>query len=199
MELVGTWRSLYTLRYMPVTFIQVVFSAGTIFLLSAVQASAGSRFAKVSFSHSLTQAELCIQYLLESGKSFQCATHIAEILRNLLVRELKSRVMEKAAMPNPSYHVWDSSSSSSNESSNDVRLFNVGLHMMGGETLSDPHFVPNGAPGPNQFEGDHLERQLGVFADEDAQMPLELTDEDFAALLQALNQQYPSIPMPSMN
>jgi hypothetical protein len=98
MELLGAWKSSYSLRYVPVTLVGVVFSAGTIFFLSAIQASSGTRLAKVPFSHSLAQAELCIKYLQESGQSFQCANDIADILENLL-RESRLRDRTESAMP----------------------------------------------------------------------------------------------------
>lgn len=65
-----TWRSLYTLRYVPVTLFQAVFSAGTVFLLLG--------------GTSLVKVELCIQYLNEIGKSWKCATNIGAILQQLL-------------------------------------------------------------------------------------------------------------------
>ncbi|KAJ7151924.1 fungal-specific transcription factor domain-containing protein [Mycena crocata] len=89
MELLHTWRSLYSLRYAPVTLVQVIFSGGTIFLLLASQATAGTRIAQEALKSALMQAELCIQYLLEIGKSWQCATNIGGILRNLLQEQLK--------------------------------------------------------------------------------------------------------------
>ncbi|KAK0223765.1 fungal-specific transcription factor domain-containing protein [Armillaria fumosa] len=60
----------YTLRYVPVTLIQAVFSAGTVFLLTG--------------GNSLVKVELCIQYLNEIGKSWKCATNIGAILQQLL-------------------------------------------------------------------------------------------------------------------
>ncbi|KAJ7747438.1 hypothetical protein DFH07DRAFT_747798 [Mycena maculata] len=90
MELLQTWRSLYTLRVAPVTLIQVVFSAGTIFLLLAAQATSGIRVAEGSLKSALAQVELCIQYLLEIGKSWQSATNTGEVLRNLLQGQLKA-------------------------------------------------------------------------------------------------------------
>ena len=64
------WRKLYTLRYVPVTLFQAVFSAGTVFLLLG--------------GTSLVKVELCIQYLNEIGKSWRCATNIGAILQHLL-------------------------------------------------------------------------------------------------------------------
>jgi hypothetical protein len=92
MELSSVWRSSYTLRFTPITLVQVLFSAGTVFLLSAVQATSGVRFARQSLSHSLMQAELCIQYLSEIGQSWNCANHICGILGNLLQEQLKPRI-----------------------------------------------------------------------------------------------------------
>lgn len=84
MELLTTWRTSFTLRLVPVTFVQVLFSAGTVFLLSAVQASAGLRLATQALNHSRSQAELCIKYLSEIGQSWNCAINIGSILGNLL-------------------------------------------------------------------------------------------------------------------
>jgi hypothetical protein len=91
MKLLGTWRTLYTLRYVPITLIQIVFSAGTVFLLAASRAMSGSRLAAQALADSLSQAELCIQYLSESGRSWDCANHIGGILGTLL-EQLKPRI-----------------------------------------------------------------------------------------------------------
>jgi hypothetical protein len=88
MELLGTWRSLYTLRYVPITWIQIVYSAGTIFLLSACQGESGL---PPSHINPISQAELCVQYLSEAGKSWQGARHVKEILERLL-RQLTTRI-----------------------------------------------------------------------------------------------------------
>lgn len=92
MELAETYRTLYSLRYVSITWVQVVFSAGTIFILSAVQATSGSRLAHVSLNHSLSQVDLCIQYLTETGKSWNCANNIAGILKSLRKEQLIPRL-----------------------------------------------------------------------------------------------------------
>jgi len=92
MELAETYRTLYSLRYVSVTWIQVVFSAGTVFILSAVQATSGSRLAHVSLNHSLSQVDLCIQYLTETGRSWNCANNIAGILKSLRKEQLIPRL-----------------------------------------------------------------------------------------------------------
>jgi len=98
MELLATWRSMYALRYVPIMWIQIVYSAGTIFLLSAAQASSGPRVATQSLSHSLLQAELCIQYLSEAGKSWQTARHVQEILQKLLA-QLRTHMEARSLEP----------------------------------------------------------------------------------------------------
>ncbi|KAJ7151912.1 hypothetical protein C8R43DRAFT_846056, partial [Mycena crocata] len=89
MELLQTYRALYTLRFASVSMAQVVFSAGTIFLLLAAQATSGTRVAQESLKTALAGVELCIQYLFEIGKSFKCAMNIGGILRNLLQEKFK--------------------------------------------------------------------------------------------------------------
>lgn len=98
MELLSTWRSLYTLRYCPITLIQTVFSAGTVYLLTAVQASSGTRIAQKELRHSIDQQELVLQYLEEIGRSWQCATNIARIMKNLVEEQLKP-LLERKTIP----------------------------------------------------------------------------------------------------
>ena len=54
--------------------------------------------AQESLKHSLSQAQLCVQYLLEIGKSWHCANNIAEILRNLLQEQLKP-ILDRRSIP----------------------------------------------------------------------------------------------------
>ncbi|KAJ3517066.1 hypothetical protein NLJ89_g732 [Agrocybe chaxingu] len=89
MELLATWRNLYTLRYCPITLIQTVFSAGTVYVLSAMHATSGVRVAQKELQHSMSQQNVVMQYLQEIGKSWQCATNIAGILNNLMHEQLK--------------------------------------------------------------------------------------------------------------
>lgn len=89
MELLAAWRKSYTLRCVPITLIQVVFAAGTVYLLLSVQASSGLRVAEQSLRDCLGKVDLCLQYLEEIGKSWKCATNIAGILRDLLNKQLK--------------------------------------------------------------------------------------------------------------
>ena len=107
MENLSTWRSLYTLRYCPITLIQTVFSAGTVYLLTAIQASSGTRIAQKELRHSLAQQNLVLLYLQEIGKSWQCATNIAGILKNLMHEQLLPLMERKTiTIPNSgSLHV----------------------------------------------------------------------------------------------
>jgi hypothetical protein len=98
MELLMTWRTLYTLRYCPVTLIQTVFSAGTVYLLTGMQASTGIRVAQKELGHSIRQQELVLEYLNEIGKSWQCATNIAGIMNNLMNEQLKP-LLERRSIP----------------------------------------------------------------------------------------------------
>jgi hypothetical protein len=98
MDNLATWRKLYTLRYCPITLIQSVFSAGTIYLLTAIQAGSGIRVAQKELRRSLDQEALVMQYLQEIGKSWQCATNIAGILKNLMHEQLRP-LLERKTIP----------------------------------------------------------------------------------------------------
>ncbi|KAF8624671.1 hypothetical protein AX17_007002 [Amanita inopinata Kibby_2008] len=85
MQLCETWRKLYTLRYCPITLVQILFSAGTVFLLKAVQAvSAGTRVAVDQLQRAYAEARTCVQYLYEIGVSWGCASKIGGILKDLV-------------------------------------------------------------------------------------------------------------------
>ncbi|KAJ6625099.1 hypothetical protein B0H10DRAFT_654938 [Mycena sp. CBHHK59/15] len=104
LELLQTWCTLYTLRYTPVTMLQVVFSCGTVFLLLSLQATSSFRIAHGQLEASLSQAELCIQHLLEIGQSWRAALRTGEILRGLLYDKLKpilARRFAHEALLNP--------------------------------------------------------------------------------------------------
>ncbi|KJA23958.1 hypothetical protein HYPSUDRAFT_39482 [Hypholoma sublateritium FD-334 SS-4] len=103
MELLATWRSLYTLRYCPITLIQCVFSAGTVYLLTSVQASSGTRVAQKDLRHSMEQQTRVLQYLQEIGKSWQCATNIAGIMKSLMHEQLKP-LLERKTIPISASH-----------------------------------------------------------------------------------------------
>ncbi|KAF8646639.1 hypothetical protein AX16_007139 [Volvariella volvacea WC 439] len=89
MELLATYRSLYGLRYIPISVVQVVFATGTVWLLVAVQATVGVRMAKEAFKRAYAQAQLCITYLEEMGRSWKCASDVADIFKQLMFEKLK--------------------------------------------------------------------------------------------------------------
>lgn len=101
MELLSTWRNLYKLRYCPVTLIQTAFSAGTVYLLNAMQASSGTRIARKEVRHSLDQEALVRQYLQEIGMSWNCATHISITLRRLMDEQVRPHLdlMDRKNIP----------------------------------------------------------------------------------------------------
>ncbi|KAF9026870.1 hypothetical protein BDZ89DRAFT_1067355 [Hymenopellis radicata] len=117
MSILETWQKLYTLRYVPITLFQAVFSAGTVFLLLHRQAtrsrgtsltrnrSSSNPTAPSAYPVTLTRApsdgagsrptsahivkvELCIGYLQEIGRSWKCALKIASILSKLLEEQV---------------------------------------------------------------------------------------------------------------
>jgi hypothetical protein len=67
-----------------------VFSAGTIFLSSAVQATPVRRVFLIS------RLETCIQYLHETGSSWRCAISIADILESLQEQQTGTRPYKAA-------------------------------------------------------------------------------------------------------
>ena len=102
MELLSTWRNLYKLRYCPVTLIQTAFSAGTVYLLIAMQATSGARIARKELRHSLDQETLVQQYLQEIGMSWNCATKISATLRNLMNEQVRPLldILDRKNIPN---------------------------------------------------------------------------------------------------
>lgn len=88
MEIFKTWQDLFGLRFCPITLIQIAFSAGTIYLLIAVQACSGARVAKKELEHAIAQQKLVAEYLHEIGKSWPGANKIAEILKDLVQKRL---------------------------------------------------------------------------------------------------------------
>ncbi|KAI0355507.1 hypothetical protein OH77DRAFT_1454895 [Trametes cingulata] len=99
MLLLGIWNEKYSVRYLPITLMQVIFCAGTSFILSAVQATSGPRLGRVALTSALSQAEQCIRYLLICGKSFDCANHVASILSTVLQEQLKPRLLLRTLEP----------------------------------------------------------------------------------------------------
>ena len=89
MNLLSTWRELYTLRYCPVTLIQTAFSAGTVYILFAKKAISGTRTADKELRSSLDKKTLVQQYLLEVGTSWSCATKVSVTLGRLMKEHVR--------------------------------------------------------------------------------------------------------------
>jgi hypothetical protein len=98
MELTRTWHELYGVRYSPLNIVQPLFAAGTIYLLSGLQAVSGARVAKKELKHSYDSLKLCMQYLREISKSWGCASTVESILRGLIEERLRPAV-EKRSKP----------------------------------------------------------------------------------------------------
>ncbi|KAJ7764610.1 hypothetical protein DFH07DRAFT_916850 [Mycena maculata] len=97
MELVATWSSLYTLRYIPITMIQVLFGAGTVFLLLALQATSSLRIAHGSLKTALAQVEQCIRYLHEVEQTWASSTRPGDILHAVLHDKLRPIILRRLA------------------------------------------------------------------------------------------------------
>ncbi|TFY65610.1 hypothetical protein EVG20_g5476 [Dentipellis fragilis] len=101
LSLAKTWRTLYSLRYVPMSLVQVLSCAGTIFVLSAIHAACKVRSAPAALQASMDQAHTCIQYLLEIGESWECSKTMAHILDNLLDDQVKRRLNARTNDLNP--------------------------------------------------------------------------------------------------
>lgn len=124
MNILGIWDEKFSLRYVPITLVQVVFCAGTVFVLSAVQATSGPRLGRVTLSTALSQVDQCIRYLSIVGKSWECANRVADILSGVLHDQLKPRLLMRPLDPVCSVFMTTprvSSSSCSSSSPRDIR------------------------------------------------------------------------------
>jgi len=107
MDLAGIWRKHFLLRYVPITMIQVISAAATIFVVAAVQAVSGPRIARNGLDSAEKNAGIAIQYLREVGESFASATNVANILQNLIQVQVHTRKARRSpgSSPNGSCHV----------------------------------------------------------------------------------------------
>jgi len=106
MELAGIWRKHFLLRYVPITMIQVVSAAATIFVVAAVQAVSGPRIAHGALESAEQSARTAIQYLREVGESFASATNVANILQNLIQEQVQARKARRSpGSPNGAGHI----------------------------------------------------------------------------------------------
>ncbi|KAA1472027.1 hypothetical protein DENSPDRAFT_153625 [Dentipellis sp. KUC8613] len=101
LSLAKAWRMAYTLRYVPMSLVQVLSCAGTIFVLSAVHATCKVRSAPAAISTSTDQVNLCIEYLRDIGESWECSNTMANILSNLFYDQVQRRLSARTREPNP--------------------------------------------------------------------------------------------------
>lgn len=87
------WNNNFSIRYCPITIVQIIFSAGTVYVLSAIQAISGPRLGRVALSTSLDQIQQCIKYMDIIGESWDCANRVRDILLNILDQQLKPRLL----------------------------------------------------------------------------------------------------------
>lgn len=102
MELAKIWREHFKLRCVPITMIQVVSAAATIFVVAAVQAVSGPRVAHGALESAEKSAETAIQYLREVGESFASAANVADILQHLLQQQVQTRKTRRSPGASPS-------------------------------------------------------------------------------------------------
>ncbi|KAJ6463947.1 hypothetical protein C8R45DRAFT_1024684 [Mycena sanguinolenta] len=107
LELLETWSTAYTMRLASLTMLQVIFGAGTIFLLRALQATASPPIAHDVLRTALAQAEMTVRYLHELGQTWTSAMHAGNILHTMLDGRLKPvierRLGEQVSAPNASH------------------------------------------------------------------------------------------------
>ena len=101
MELAGLWRRHFTLRCVPITVIQVISAAATIFVVAAVQAVSGPRIAHGALESAEKSAGCAIQYLREVGESSASATNVADILQNLIHQQVQTRKARRSPGSSP--------------------------------------------------------------------------------------------------
>ncbi|KAJ7291259.1 hypothetical protein C8J57DRAFT_212982 [Mycena rebaudengoi] len=98
MELLETWSKLYSLRFSPVRLLPFVFNAGIIFILLSLQATRNIRVGIQTLKKSLSQAELCVQYLHEMGQSWTAAASTARMLQGLIDSKLEPVIARRGLL-----------------------------------------------------------------------------------------------------
>ena len=135
MELAKIWRDKFKLRYVPITMIQVISAAATIFVVAAVQAVSGPRIAHGALELAESNAALAIQYLREIGESFASATNVADILQNLIHEQVQTRKERRSPGASPSL-MGHSPTTTSWQFSNNLPTVNVAGPSGGPNTMA---------------------------------------------------------------
>ncbi|KAF7360522.1 Zn(2)-C6 fungal-type domain-containing protein [Mycena venus] len=97
LELVETWSSLYTLRLAVLTMQGIIFSAGTVFLLCALQATAGPRIDCDKLQAILAQVQTCTRYLHEMGGTWPSAARTGNMLQAILNNKIRPVIVRRLA------------------------------------------------------------------------------------------------------
>jgi hypothetical protein len=97
----------------PLTLIQTVFSAGTVFLLRALHATASPRIAHGGLKTALMQVETCIRYLRIVGQTWRAGTRTADVLQTVLNDRLMPVIARRLAQKGEQIPAVGSSSPSS--------------------------------------------------------------------------------------
>ncbi|KAF7370442.1 Zn(2)-C6 fungal-type domain-containing protein [Mycena sanguinolenta] len=97
LELLETWSSLFTMRLSSYKMAGVIFSAGTVFFLRALQATGSSRTAHGVLNTALAQVETCIRYLHEMGHTWESAKRSGDMLQSILNDRLKPVIARRMA------------------------------------------------------------------------------------------------------
>ncbi|KAK7042485.1 Zn(2)-C6 fungal-type domain-containing protein [Favolaschia claudopus] len=97
LDLVESWRGLYSLRMVPPTLVQIVFHAATISLLRALQATGSPRIAYGGLDAALAQVELCTRYLDEMRVTWNCASIVMNTLLAIVDNKLRPVIARRLA------------------------------------------------------------------------------------------------------
>ncbi|KAJ6519005.1 hypothetical protein C8R45DRAFT_851626 [Mycena sanguinolenta] len=97
LELLEIWSSLFTMRLTSFKMAGVIFSAGTVFFLRALQATGSSRTAHGVLNTALAQVERCIWYLHEMGHTWESAKRSGDMLQSILNDRLKPVIARRMA------------------------------------------------------------------------------------------------------
>jgi hypothetical protein len=104
----------------PLTIVQVLFNAGTIFLLRALQATTSPRIAHGALNTALAQVETCLKYLQEVAGTWPSGVRTRDTLQAIVndrLRPVLARRLAQKGEPASSSAAATHSSSSSSPSS----------------------------------------------------------------------------------
>lgn len=162
MLLLGIWHNNYNLRYVSTTHVQFTFSAGTVFVLSAIQAISGPRLGRVTLASSLSQVETCLEYLSIIGRSWETAECAREILLNFFDETLKPRLLLRSGDANLKLELQNvdqrararanSSASSVGRKRNGSVAEDASPSFAPGLSPPGPRPVSNGGPSMNELQ-----------------------------------------------